>query len=302
MSPRPPADGDLLYGALLGLWTAVVVAFGLWALHSPLPELLPEGRLPERIVTVWTKPPLDAPQADTELPRPERPVSDRPGGRPGLGPALPTAPPRDVAGRARAREAIDAWLIWQGFAGGWQDLAPESDWDDAVAQVEGWAGPTGPDATRGPTDSAGSGDWSVGSVRRLGGGEVAIVAPRYAAPRDRPVEDPLVHTRPRALVAPDGRVVPVETPPTALTRDVLRSRRRDVQDCRARASRSEPRVDGRVTLRVGVLSGRVVAVEIDEDTTGSTSLAGCLKRRARFWRFPESTSGTVPVPLAFSGN
>ncbi len=298
MTARPPADGDLLYGALLGLFTALLLSFGLWALSEPLPELLPGGALPERLVVVWSSPPSDRPTPPERAPTPE----GAPAGQPGRGPLLPPEPVRDAAGRAAARESIDTWLQRIGLGGAWEEGATQAEWEAAVAATEGWRGPIGPTAQRGASDGSGSGDRSVGRVGRLGGGSVAVSAMARAAPRGRALP-PLEHPRRMpALVTADGRRVPVEAPPQALTRDVLRARRRDIQDCRDRAARERPGLAGRVTLRLGVLGGRVAAVEVTEDTLGAPMLAQCLARRARSWRFPDATTGTLSLPLAFTGN
>jgi hypothetical protein len=258
-------DDRPLYYGLLCFWGTLVVVLALHALSQPLPMLLPDGTIPDRIVVVWSQPPTASPAP---------PAASTPG-------EGDHGPSRADAGRIPRRTApLDA--------GGPLPLD-----DESLARMVGAAEDSrdhsaGP-SLRGAVDVAGVGDRLVGRLIRLGGGRtrVAAIAPR--APRRR-----------AALL--EARKVGPPTVPAAIARTVIRARRRDIRDCHAALARRNPSANGRALLALVVTDGRVTSAEIVEDSVGDKLLTKCLLRRARLWRFPADTNGTTRVPLVFAGD
>ena len=97
----------------------------------------------------------------------------------------------------------------------------------------------------------------------------------------------------------------VDGPGTANLAEAARMLRRisgGSRACYRKERHAHPQTAGTVTLRVEVAAtGRVTGVKVASDTTGRASLASCIARKARLWRFPppEGGSVTLEVPMAF---
>lgn len=276
--PLPYDDRPLLYG-LLCFFSTVVLWGATWARQQPLPEWVSVGVVPDRIARVWVAPQLDGPSPDPDAEAPPA----VPGSGIGVRPTAPSDP--DAVTRAIAvligvdpEHPIDPGTI---------DLT-DAEWADLLSATEDGRDSTAPPSLRPAGDTRALSDRSIGPVARLGNTEVEVARVRVAPPRVQAALRPL-----RAM--PPRRV-----PPGDLAR-VLRERRRDMESCFSLARRRDPQASGRLVLSLQVEAGRVVQVDIKEDTVQSEHLRRCMTGRAKAWRFDEATTGTTGVPLAFAG-
>ncbi|MBD3421113.1 MAG: TonB family protein, partial [Chitinivibrionales bacterium] len=86
---------------------------------------------------------------------------------------------------------------------------------------------------------------------------------------------------------------------------IVRMHKRSIRMAYERYLRSDPSLSGKITVRFTIAtSGRVVRVEILENTTGSASLENDIRQRIRRWKFDELGTGdgdvTVTYPFVFS--
>lgn len=80
--------------------------------------------------------------------------------------------------------------------------------------------------------------------------------------------------------------------------DVVRQNRRHVRSCYEQRLQENPNLDGRVELGVRIEEGRVVSVDVVENTTRDDVLGTCIARRVQRWDFGADTSTEVRLPFA----
>lgn len=84
----------------------------------------------------------------------------------------------------------------------------------------------------------------------------------------------------------------------------IRRGMREVTSCYQRALKANPQLAGKVTVRITINTmGRVISVELDEDSLGDPRVGRCICGYIKRWRFPAPEAGedqaTVSVPFVF---
>jgi tetratricopeptide (TPR) repeat protein len=75
---------------------------------------------------------------------------------------------------------------------------------------------------------------------------------------------------------------------------VLRARRAQLRYCAERALASNAEVNGRMMLAFVIgPKGQVIKADVKESTLGNQELHGCIRAKARTWRFPEPKGGGI---------
>jgi hypothetical protein len=92
-----------------------------------------------------------------------------------------------------------------------------------------------------------------------------------------------------------------------LSADVIKSemnkRLRSLKDCYDRALKRNPSLKGKIVLSFEIQeSGRISSLNLEDDSVGSAEVKSCIAERARSWRFPQPSGGSVFVsfPLVFT--
>ncbi|MCC7381036.1 MAG: AgmX/PglI C-terminal domain-containing protein [Deltaproteobacteria bacterium] len=86
-------------------------------------------------------------------------------------------------------------------------------------------------------------------------------------------------------------------------KDVMRKNLRAMRDCYERQLKRFPNLQGKITITFEIVdSGKVSNVDITEDTVRNPEVKACIISRAKFWRFPKPSGGSVFVstPLVFT--
>jgi TonB family protein len=112
-----------------------------------------------------------------------------------------------------------------------------------------------------------------------------------------------VHERvPRAVVKRAMPQITGSISADAVSRTIRRGMR-SITSCYQRALRANPELAGKITVRIAINTmGRVVGVEVDEDTLGDPRVTSCIVRYIKRWRFPapeQGDQGSVSVPFVF---
>ena len=55
-------------------------------------------------------------------------------------------------------------------------------------------------------------------------------------------------------------------------------------------------------MDVDITAGRVTTVVVSENTTGDATLASCISKRIRGWRFPSEVTDSVYLPFALNAS
>jgi TonB family protein len=84
----------------------------------------------------------------------------------------------------------------------------------------------------------------------------------------------------------------------------IRRGMREITSCYQRALKANPQLAGKVTVRITINTmGRVIAVELDEDSLGDPRVGRCIVNYIKRWRFPAPEGGeeqaVVAVPFVF---
>lgn len=69
--------------------------------------------------------------------------------------------------------------------------------------------------------------------------------------------------------------------------------------CYEEQLRSDPDLAGRVEVQWNIAAGRVTAASVTSNTTGNDTLAVCIVRKIKRWRFGKDVSGPVSWPFVF---
>ena len=90
-------------------------------------------------------------------------------------------------------------------------------------------------------------------------------------------------------------------PPRARTAmGTIRAHMGDVQHCYGRVALKDPSIAGRITLQWTLgRTGMPIATAVIKDTLKDKSVAKCLRKRAKRWRFPEPKGGTGVITYPF---
>jgi len=84
---------------------------------------------------------------------------------------------------------------------------------------------------------------------------------------------------------------------------VFRRRRSAVRRCYEESLRTNPNVQGKVTIQFTIgTAGRITTISVTADTTGDSKVADCIMRNVKSWRFdpPERGSVTFSYPFVLS--
>ncbi len=78
---------------------------------------------------------------------------------------------------------------------------------------------------------------------------------------------------------------------------VLNRQKKALRDCYERALKRDRALKGKIVISFEILeTGRTAEISID-DRMGSNTVASCIKKRVRYWRFPRPAGGSVFVDL-----
>jgi outer membrane biosynthesis protein TonB len=86
-------------------------------------------------------------------------------------------------------------------------------------------------------------------------------------------------------------------------KDVMKKNLRAMKDCYERQLKRFPTLQGKIVISFEIVdSGKVQGVDFVEDTVKNSEVKSCILGRARFWRFPRPSGGSVFVsfPLVFT--
>jgi len=83
-------------------------------------------------------------------------------------------------------------------------------------------------------------------------------------------------------------------------RKVVRDKRSEIQDCYQASLVENPGIAGRVVVALEILSGKVIAASIEENSTGDTALERCVIAKTKQWSFEENVSASVRLPFTLT--
>lgn len=169
--------------------------------------------------------------------------------------------------------------------------APDTEADRAFAGVRGLTV-----SSRATTGLRGKGEEGP-----AGPATIDDLGPRVDGPDAVGTGGTVVERVPRAVVKHDRPVVEDDTiNPDAVGR-VVRRGMPAVRTCYQRALKRNPRLAGKIDLRLEVNTMGKVTPAIDADSTGDPGLGACIQGYAARWRFPPPARGSaaVTVPLVF---
>lgn len=86
---------------------------------------------------------------------------------------------------------------------------------------------------------------------------------------------------------------------------VVRSNRAQLERCHSMVLQNNPSIQGRIKVKWVIQNDRVVSARVQNNQSGSKSLAQCLVSRLKNWRFPgavpKGASGEISFPFVFTG-
>jgi hypothetical protein len=170
--------------------------------------------------------------------------------------------------------------------------APDTEADRAFAGVRGLT--VSSRATAG-LQGKGHDDGPVGPAT------IDDLGPRVDGPDAVGTGGTVVERVPRAVVRHHRPVVEDDTINADAVGRVVRRGMPAVRTCYQRALKRNPRLAGKIDLRLDVNTMGKVTPAIDADSTGDPGLCACIRGYAARWRFPPPARGSaaVTVPLVF---
>ncbi len=152
---------------------------------------------------------------------------------------------------------------------------------DALENVDGAAiaSEAAIEANKGATDGHGSGDASIGDLARAGTGEGTGVG-----------SGPGTSVSGRADI---GGIDAGGAEGADSAQKTIRRYKGQIQACYEGELKNNPNLRGRMALAIDVDGGRVTNVAIEDNGTGSSAVASCVKTKVRRWRFDAEVTGTV---------
>jgi hypothetical protein len=85
----------------------------------------------------------------------------------------------------------------------------------------------------------------------------------------------------------------------ALVERTVQAKAGQLNYCYEEQLRSDPDLAGRVEVQWNIAAGRVTAASVTSNTTGNDTLAICIVRKVKRWRFGKDVSGPVSWPFVF---
>ncbi|MBK8480848.1 MAG: AgmX/PglI C-terminal domain-containing protein [Proteobacteria bacterium] len=108
---------------------------------------------------------------------------------------------------------------------------------------------------------------------------------------------------PKAIVKPAGAIERDATLEADAVARTIRLGMQAIKGCYQRALKRNPRLTGKIGIRLTIsATGSVAGVEIETDTLGDSQVTSCIEGFARRWRFPPPDGGgtaEVAVPFVF---
>lgn len=81
---------------------------------------------------------------------------------------------------------------------------------------------------------------------------------------------------------------------------VFSRRKQAVQYCYEKALKVDENLKGKVVLRFTIgTAGRITSIDVEQNTTGDSSVSDCIKGKVRTWRFPPPEGGSVTFTFPF---
>ncbi len=124
----------------------------------------------------------------------------------------------------------------------------------------------------------------IGGLATSGGGQVNLAAKSEARVSSMKTEAPEV----------DGALDP------AAVAEVVRTRKRMVQDCYEQELKRNPGLSGKIEIEFTIgVNGQVEEAFVSKNQMGSDAVGACIVGRIRKWRFPKPDGGSVTVNFPF---
>lgn len=313
--PKLLEEDDPIFLGFLALWSAVAAVLMIYVYNTEPVEMVNMDEIPDRFVTIIqpaeeppdtqpTEPEEDPELAGEQIEKKEEPKDEEKAEEK----KEPKTQEEKVAEAKRvekkredaiAKSKLLAGLIGTRgennsgdqvedvFAG---DDANFQDLKSALGEVDG-AGVASEQAiaTRKASDGGGRGDAGIEDLQTSGGGGSADVgAVKSAAPKK--------------ISANVGQMDVTSGEGVDAIRGVVRKYQGQIQACYEQQLKSNPNLGGRVAVDVDITAGRVTTVVVAENTTGDSSLASCITKRIRGWRFPSEVTDSVYLPFALNAS
>ena len=312
--PKLLEEDDPIFLGFLALWSAVAAVLMIYVYNTEPVEMVNLDEIPDRFVTI-VQPPADEPPADVPEPEPDpevegqqvkkdeetKPKEDKPEKK-------PETREEKVAAAKKAdekrKDAIAKSKLLAGLIGtrgennsGQQveDVFAEGDANfqdlkSALQTVDG-AGVATEQAVamKGSTEGGGRGDASIGDLATSGGGGSADVGTVKTA-------------APKKVSASVGQMDVSSGEGASAIKSVVNRYRGQIQACYEQQLKANPNLGGRVAVDVDITAGRVTTVVVSENTTGDATLASCISKRIRGWRFPSDVTDSVYLPFALNAS
>lgn len=254
--------------------------------------------MPDRV----PEPPKEALADNTQADQQKKAAEKKPAKKPGKKANDAKKTPGKQASAKARKEALAKRVAGKGLlkvlgakgsggSGALQDVFAEGngamgDLGEAFSGIQGVdiATSGGQSGTRGGGSGEGVG---IGALATEGGGSVKTGQKREAAVKGS-----------ASAQAPE---VDGELSQTQITR-VMRRQLKALRDCYERALKRNRGLSGKIVIRFEILeTGRTDSIEFD-DEMGSSEVLSCIRRRAKYWRFPKPEGGSVFVayPIVFT--
>lgn len=311
--PRLLDEDDPVFLGLLSLWSTVGAVMLVYAANTEPIDTISIEELPDRFVNIVipekAEPPPEVPE-DIDGPEIEKTEAKKEEKKEEKKEDEPPPPKNEKEAReneARRLEkkrdnlakksALLAMIGTRGANNSGDTVAdPFGDSDTTLRDVDSALGDVStaeassgdPSGLEGASDGGGRDDASVGIEGGGGGGKTASVKKvKEAAPKGR---------------TSVGKVEAYDGEGADAIRAALKKYNSQLKACYDARLKQNPNIAGRVLLEIDVAAGRVSTATVSDNTTGDAELGNCIRKRARGWRLPSSTSGLFAFPLTFEGS
>jgi outer membrane biosynthesis protein TonB len=313
--PKLLEEDDPIFLGFLALWSALAAVLMIYVYNTEPVEMVNMDEIPDRFVTI-IQPSEEPPPSEVVEPE-ENPelegqkvekekAEDKPKDQ--AEKKKPETKDEQVAEAKRIEkkreDAIAKSKLLAGLIGTRgennsgdqvEDVFAEGDANfqdlkSALGEVDG-AGVASEQAiaTRQASDGGGRGDASIGSLNTSGSGGSADVGTVKSA-------------APKKVSASVGQMDVTSGEGVDAIRGVIRKYQGQIQACYEQQLKANPNLGGRVAVDVDITAGRVTTVVVSENSTGDATLASCITKRIRGWRFPSEVTDSVYLPFALNAS
>jgi hypothetical protein len=288
--PKWVDEDDPAFFGFLALWAALAVIFAVFVWLAPRPPAMTFADIEDRFANliVQEKPDkveeIDKPIEDEE---PDRTEEDKTKAK--AVDEKPKTKVQKIKDREDRKEALKSKIKIARIgtrgksSGGTTSDAYESGVLNELDSVDGGVvvdGPGGPKS--GDVDSS---DASIEGLKTGDAGDGTIGA------------GPQIDLSQYTMDKGSGDVAEVEGAESV--EKVVSKRASQLQYCYEEQLRADTDLSGRVEVYWNIAGGRITAVNVEVNTTGNDSLANCIVKKVKRWRFDADVNGPVTCPFVF---